>query len=68
MRLGLAGHAWFETYSVLTRLPGLGLAGGAVSDALVGSVAVVRKRPLLTRDRWALGVYRALDVDAVLLD
>ena len=20
-RLGLAGHAWFETYSVLTRLP-----------------------------------------------
>jgi toxin FitB len=21
-RLGLAGHAWFETYSVLTRLPG----------------------------------------------
>lgn len=21
MRLGLAGHAWFETYSVLTRLP-----------------------------------------------
>jgi len=22
LRLGLAGHAWFETYSVLTRLPG----------------------------------------------
>ena len=21
-RLGLSGHAWFETYSVLTRLPG----------------------------------------------
>lgn len=21
LRLGLAGHAWFETYSVLTRLP-----------------------------------------------
>jgi predicted nucleic acid-binding protein len=21
-RMGLAGHAWFETYSVLTRLPG----------------------------------------------
>jgi len=21
-RIGLAGHAWFETYSVLTRLPG----------------------------------------------
>src|SRR4051794_3978766 len=26
MRLGLAGHAWFETYSVLTRLPA-GLRG-----------------------------------------
>lgn len=23
LRLGLAGHAWFETYSVLTRLPGV---------------------------------------------
>jgi predicted nucleic acid-binding protein len=22
-RLGLSGHAWFETYSVLTRLPGV---------------------------------------------
>lgn len=22
-RLGLAGHAWFETYSVVTRLPGV---------------------------------------------
>ncbi len=22
LQLGLAGHAWFETYSVLTRLPG----------------------------------------------
>ncbi|HET7726872.1 MAG TPA: type II toxin-antitoxin system VapC family toxin [Candidatus Limnocylindrales bacterium] len=22
LRLGLAGHAWFETYSALTRLPG----------------------------------------------
>jgi predicted nucleic acid-binding protein len=22
-RLGLAGHAWFETYSVLTRMPGV---------------------------------------------
>lgn len=22
LRLGLSGHAWFETYSVLTRLPG----------------------------------------------
>jgi predicted nucleic acid-binding protein len=32
MRLGLAGHAWFETYSVLTRMP----AGVRRSPADVG--------------------------------
>lgn len=31
-RLGLAGHAWFETYSVLTRLPGANRRSAA--DAL----------------------------------
>ncbi len=104
MGLGLAGHAWFETYSVLTRLPaplrrsandvgrmlvrsfpdtrwldamaagnlaerlpGLGIAGGAVYDALVGIVAATAASKLYTRDGRALAVYRALDVDAVLL-
>jgi predicted nucleic acid-binding protein len=34
-RLGLAGHAWFETYSVLTRLPaGLRRSPAAVSRLL----------------------------------
>jgi predicted nucleic acid-binding protein len=102
--LGLAGHAWFETYSVLTRLPpparrrpgevarvlahdfassrfldadahqalairlaGLGIAGGAVYDALVGAAARHHGLPLATRDARATGVYRALDVDVELL-
>jgi predicted nucleic acid-binding protein len=97
--LGLAGHAAFETFSVLTRLPAparrppavvreimeanfpgsrylsadgsstlhhrlvdLGIAGGAVYDALVGAVAVEHGLPLLTRDRRALETYRALGV------
>jgi hypothetical protein len=103
-RLGLAGHAAFETYSVLTRLPSparrepkvvgqviragfpasrflgsedtatllarlpeLGIAGGAVYDALVGAVAVALRVPLATRDVRAVDVYRALDVELELL-
>jgi toxin FitB len=98
-RLGLAGHAWFETYSVLTRLPGdlrrspadaarllahnfpasaflsasmtatlgpelarLGIAGGAVYDALVGAAAKQHDQPLLTRDERAWPTYGALGV------
>ncbi len=104
-RLGLAGHAAFETFSVLTRLPpparrepkvvaqlirssfpasrflgapetaalldrlvGLGIAGGAVYDALVGAVAVAHNLPLATRDGRAVDVYRTLDVEFELLD
>ncbi len=103
--LGLSGHAWFETYSVLTRLPpparrrphdvarmlahdfplsrfldvdahealavrlaGLGIAGGAVYDALVGATARHHRLPLATRDARAVGVYRALDVDLEVLE
>jgi toxin FitB len=98
-RLGLAGHAWFETYSVLTRLPGamrrspsdverllthnfpestflsasgaadiraelarLGIAGGAVYDALVAAAAREAGRPLRTRDVRARSTYGALGV------
>jgi predicted nucleic acid-binding protein len=104
-RLGLSGHAWFETYSVLTRLPppsrrapadiqriievGFpasvfleegearalageiaqhGIAGGSVYDALVGAAARQHRTPLMTRDRRALSVYRALGVDVVVMD
>jgi predicted nucleic acid-binding protein len=103
-RIGLAGHAAFETFSVLTRLPGPArrsttavgrllstnfpytrflspsaasrllvrlaearLAGGAVYDALVGAAAVEHGLPLFTRDRRALGTYRALNVDVRLI-
>ena len=104
-RAGLAGHAWFETYSVLTRLPSpqrrsasdvisalaknfpgtvwlsdeetaayagrcatLGIAGGAVYDGLVASVAVASRLPLLTRDQRALAVYAALGADVRVID
>lgn len=97
--LGLSGHAFFETYSVLTRLPGsarrsptevahllennfpktrfleaerasdlsrrlprLGIAGGAVYDALVGETAVQHRLELATRDQRATPTYRLLDV------
>jgi predicted nucleic acid-binding protein len=104
LRLGLAGHAAFESYSVLTSLPGSarrtpatvarllaenfphtrllsgqaaaallaslhdrGIAGGSVSDALVGATAVEHGLPLATRDRRAMGTYRALEVDVRLI-
>ena len=97
--LGLAGHAQFETYSVLTRLPPptrrsptecqrllernfpasrylsssqqadalaqfaqLGMAGGAIYDALIGRVAFEYGIGLATRDRSALDTYRLLGV------
>lgn len=97
--LGLSGHAWFETFSVLTRLPPparrlpgdvvrllehnfpysrflgvqaqraladqvaeLGIAGGAVYDALVGAAAVEYGMTLVTRDRRAVDTYRSLNV------
>jgi predicted nucleic acid-binding protein len=103
-RLGLAGHAAFETFSVLTRLPPparrspaavsrllaasfphsrflgaraaasllreletAGIAGDSVYDALVGAAANEHRLRLATRDRRALEVYRALDVDVELL-
>jgi predicted nucleic acid-binding protein len=103
-RLGLAGHAAFETFSVLTRLPPparrspaaiarllvasfphsrflgaraaksllteldtAGIAGGGVYDALVGAAAKEHRLKLATRDRRALDVYRALEVDVELL-
>lgn len=103
-RLGLSGHAAFETFSVLTRLPpparctpatvarllaagfphsrflgadaagallnqmhALGIAGGAVYDALVGACAGEHGLTLATRDGRALETYRALGVPAELI-
>ena len=103
-RLGLAGHAAFETSSVLTRLPpplrrtpfaadrllrenfpasrfltaeaaaelldrlpSLGVAGGAVYDALAGATAARHGLRLATRDRRAIDTHRMLDVDLEIL-
>ena len=103
-RLGLGGHAAFETFSVLTRLSpparrsppivarllvktfpetrflgadaaasllatlgAAGIAGGSVYDALVGATANEHQLTLATRDRRALVVYRALNVNVELL-
>ncbi len=46
----------------LARLAPLGIVGGSVYDALVGQAALADRRTLLTRDRRAERVYRALDV------
>jgi predicted nucleic acid-binding protein len=58
-RLGLAGHAWFETYSVLTRLPaGLRrspadalrlLATNFPASAFLGEIAAADLGPRLAR-------------------
>lgn len=103
-RPALAGHAAFETWSVLTRMPGqlsidpagvdelltrvfpervwlpaaeqdqllrrlpaLGLTGGAVYDALVGSAALTAGRTLLTRDLRARRTYDLLGVSYTLV-
>ncbi len=102
--LGLSGHAAFETFSVLTRLPPpirrtpgavlqllsrnfpesrflsaqgagdlldrltqVGIAGGAVYDALVASASLEHQLPLATRDRRAIETYRALGVELEIL-
>ncbi len=102
---GLSGHAAFETFSVLTRLPApnrrtpravarllahnfpesrflsiqgaerlharlapLGIAGGAVYDALVAAAAAEHGITLATRDRRAAEIYRTLDTDYELID
>jgi predicted nucleic acid-binding protein len=99
-RPGLAGHAWFEAFSVLTRLPppqrgspadiaraltanfpgtrwlpetaaaelagrcaSLGIAGGAIYDALVAATAIAHSLPLLSRDRRAISTYTALGAE-----
>jgi predicted nucleic acid-binding protein len=53
--------------ALLSELPSLGIAGGAVYDALVGASAKEYGRVLATRDRRALDTYRALDVRLELL-
>lgn len=51
----------------LTDLPGAGVAGGSVHDALAGAVAKEHGITLCTRDQRAVETYRALDIDYDLL-
>jgi predicted nucleic acid-binding protein len=48
---------------LLGRLPGLGISGGAVYDALVAATAVEHGLPLISLDRRAAGTYRALGAE-----
>jgi predicted nucleic acid-binding protein len=50
------------------RLADLGIAGGAVYDALVAAAAAEHGITLATRDRRASETYRALQVDFELID
>ena len=50
------------------RLAQLGIAGGAVYDALVAVAAAEHGVTLATRDRRAAETYRALDIDFELID
>jgi len=55
------------TMSLFAELTAIGIAGGAVYDALVGASAREHGLALATRDRRALATYRALDVRVELL-
>ena len=50
------------------RLASLGIAGGAVYDALVAATAAEHGITLATRDRRAVQTYRVLDIDFELID
>lgn len=60
------GHPVSAAVDELERVPrvlaALGIAGGAVYDALVGIAARAAQLPLATRDARALGTYTALGV------
>jgi predicted nucleic acid-binding protein len=70
-RLGLAGHAWFETYSVLTRLPaGLRRAPADALRLLVGNFPASRflgeaEASELARELAQLGVAGGSVYDAL---
>ena len=51
----------------LRRLPGLGITGGAVYDALVAEVARVCGVPFVTDDRLVLGTYASIGCTPQLL-
>jgi predicted nucleic acid-binding protein len=53
--------------ALLKRLPGLGIAGGAAYDAVIGATAAHVGATLLSFDRRAAGTYEATGCDLKLL-
>jgi len=53
--------------ALVQRLPGLGISGGAVHDALVGATSAAAGRELLTLDARATSTYQRVGVEARLL-
>jgi predicted nucleic acid-binding protein len=62
--LTLSGQAAREVHAILS---GLGLAGGAVYDALVALAAKEHGMALATRDARARGTYDAVGVNVVIV-
>jgi len=56
-----------EQETLLADLPRLGIAGGAVYDALVAATALKHGLSLRSLDRRAVGTYQAIGVDHTLL-
>ncbi len=56
-----------EHDALLADLPGLGIAGGAVYDALVAATALKHELTLHSLDRRAAGTYDAIGVDYELI-
>ena len=54
--------------ALVARCGALGIGGGSIYDALVGAAAAEQGLVLVTRDRRASGVHRALDVEVELLE
>ena len=57
------GHAW-KVHATLSRI---GIAGGAVYDALVALAAREHGAPLATRDARARGIYDAVGVKVIVV-
>jgi predicted nucleic acid-binding protein len=71
LKSAFPGQCWLPADTqdtLMMRLSGVGIAGGAVFDALVGEAARVNGRILLTRDRRALPTYDLLGVNYRLVD
>lgn len=56
-----------EQEKLLADLPGLGIAGGAVYDALVAATALKHELTLHSLDRRAAGTYEAIGVEYELI-